>query len=245
MAELARDVVQHLARPRGQEGREAHHFEAIAPAPEAVARLCDLLIQPTAAEAIALVEAERARGVTRQGIIYGHLAPAARLLGDRWEEDAITFLDVTRGAGHLYALIRALRSDAGAMRMADDRHSALFASTPGETHHLGISIAADTFREEGWEIDLQLGATHDDLLAHVEATRPAVIGLSLSTRGRLADLIRLVVALRLLLPGTLIGVAPPAAMEEDEVFKLVDVELVFRDARQAFDDLERLKRHRV
>lgn len=42
--------------------------------------------------------------------------------------------------------------------------SALFATVPGETHTLGITMAADLFWDHGRRIDLRTGLDHDALI---------------------------------------------------------------------------------
>jgi hypothetical protein len=80
---------------------------------------------------------------------------------------------------------------------------------------------------------------HDTLAAHIEQTRPHVIGLSFSGQERLEALIRLVVTTRLIVPDAIIGVAPPA---QTALRDLVDIDLVFADARAACAQLDDLVR---
>lgn len=57
-------------------------------------------------------------------------------------------------------------------------------------------IAEDIFRDAGWEIDLQIGRTHDDLMANVEFAQPEIMALTLNGEQCLGDLTRLAVAMR-------------------------------------------------
>jgi methanogenic corrinoid protein MtbC1 len=174
-------------------------------------------------------------------VYLGYIVAAARSLGQGWEEDRYSFLEVTYGTGHLYALMRALRAETfSASRAFDGRRCALFAMVPGEEHGIGITVAADLFRDAGWEIDLQTSLDHEALVAHVEDTQPHIIGLSLSTEQRLDALIRLVVAMRITMPSAIIGVAPAANVDAGRLQRLVDIDLVFEDAPSACRDLERL-----
>jgi hypothetical protein len=52
--------------------------------------------------------------------------------------------------------------------------------------------------------------------------------------------VRLVVAIRIVVPDAILGVAPAATLDEDEIRRLVDIDLIFRDARTAREELERL-----
>ena len=111
---------------------------------------------------------------------------------------------------------------------------------PGEDHGIGVTIAADLFRQEGWEIDLRTDTDHEALLEHVEATRPQIIGLSLSTHRRLDALVRLVVAVRISIPEVIIGVAPGGDLTGDRIRQLADIDLLFDDAHSACAELVRL-----
>lgn len=141
--------------------------------------------------------------------------------------------------------MRALRHERPSAHSSfDARRCALFATDPGEDHGIGITVAADLFREVGREIDLQTDTDHDGLIAHVECTEPHIIGLSLSSAGRLDALVRSVVAMRIVMPRAIIGVAPGRDRDVQAVRSLVDIDLMFEDARSACDELERLIRLR-
>lgn len=234
---LVTEIMQRLAKFGPQEpGLDAPAIDA-----DGIAAFCDLLIQPDPADALRFVSDRRAEGVTRQSVYLGYIAGAARQLGIGWEEDRFSFVQVTIGTGHLYALMRALRAEGAALRpRADIRRTALFATVPGEDHGIGITVAADLFRDAGWEIDLQIATTHDALMAHVERSQPHIIGLSLSTEQRLDALVRLVVALRLVVPAAIIGVAPAAQYDAKGLRSLADIDLIFTDAPSARRELERL-----
>jgi methanogenic corrinoid protein MtbC1 len=238
---LASDIVRRLAST----GVRAPHVEVPVISDESVAAFCDALVRPDPIVALQFVEDRRAEGVTREAVYLGYISAAARRLGEGWDENRLSFIEVTVGTGHLYALLRALRLEGDEARPAfDARRCALFATVPGEDHGIGISVAADLFRDAGWDIDLKIDTDHNTLVAHVERTRPAIIGLSLSTEQRLEDLIRLVVAVRIVAPHAIIGVAPAATLDDDKLCSLVDIDIVFRDAREACRELDRLVRLR-
>ncbi len=238
---LAQDIVRRLATVLPREAV----FETPDIDPDKIAAFCEALIQPEAEVALRFIQDRRAEGITRQGVYLGYITAAARHLGDGWDTDSLTFAQVTYGTGHLYALMRALRAERPTAPPAmDGKRCALFATVPGEDHGIGITIAADMFRDVGWEIDLRTDTDHDALVAHVERTRPQIIGLSLSGERRLDALVRLVVAMRIAVPHAIIGVALGPSLDTDRLHALVDIDLVFRDTRAAFQDLDRLIRLR-
>lgn len=208
--------------------------------PERVAAFCDLLLQPDQhRSALAFITARRDEGATIEDVYLGYIGSAARLLGERWEADRLTPLQVTIGAGALYALMRALRGSRFVNPPLNARRAALFASVPGEQHGVGVTVAADLFREAGWDIDLQLGLDQPRLLDHVAQTRPRVIGLSLSTGERLPELVQAVLGMRLVVPAAIIGVARGGDLAADDIRRIADVDMIFGDAPSAITMLER------
>ncbi|MFN3608836.1 MAG: B12-binding domain-containing protein [Hyphomonas sp.] len=233
---LANDIVRRLARAIEQVPTQ----EVPEISGASLAAFCETLVHADPAAALSFISARRAEGVSRDGIYFGYISAAARQLGDLWDEDLLSFVDVTVGTGHLYALLRALRAEGSFGRPAFDvRRYAVFATVPGEDHGIGITIAADLFREAGWEIDLHTVTDHESLLTHMERAAPTVIGLSLSTEHRLDELMRLVVAIRIAMPHVIIGVAPGSSLDERRLTSLVDIDLVIRDVHSSRAELER------
>src|SRR6056297_1633963 len=235
---LASDIVQRLARRK----LSTPGFDIVVINEDSIADFCKTLIQTQPEAALRFIQERRAEGVTRHDVYLGYITGAARWLGTGWEEDRLSFAQVTIGTGHLYALMRSLRAEDPAYGGAfDRRRHALFATTvPGEDHGIGITVAADLFRDAGWDIDLQVKTDHDRLVTHVEQTEPQIIGLSLSTEQRLEALVRLVIAMRIMAPTAIIGVAPASDVDPKRLNKLVDIDLVFEDAPSACRELDRL-----
>ena len=234
---LASDIVQRLARRK----LTSPGFDIVVINEDSIADFCTALMQTKPEAALRFIQDRRAEGVTRHDVYLGYITGAARWLGTGWEEDRLSFAQVTIGTGHLYALMRSLRAEDPAPGAAlDRRRHALFATVPGEDHGIGITVAADLFRDAGWDIDLQVGTDHDRLVAQVEQTEPQIIGLSLSTEQRLEALVRLVIAMRIMVPTAIIGVAPASDVDPKRLNNLVDIDLVFEDAPSACRELDRL-----
>jgi methanogenic corrinoid protein MtbC1 len=238
---LASGVVRRLACTAPPTAR----VDDVAVRTDMLEAFCAALVRPTPSAARQFIADRRAEGVTREALYLGYICGAARVLGEAWDENRLTFMEVTIGAGHLHDVMRSLRAEGPSIRFAfDARRSALFATVPGEDHSIGIAVAADMFRGAGWDIDLRTSTDHDGLIAHVDRTTPSIIGLSFSTERRLNDLARLVAAMREVVPLAVIAVAPGAALEEEDIRALVDIDFLFRDARSACVELERLIRLR-
>jgi len=143
-----------------------------------------------------IIAAERAAGRPAEDIYVNFLAPAARQLGDMWKSDHITFAQVTVGSGRIFAIMRSMRHMFETSARPDEP-AVIFASVPGETHTLGVRMAADFFRNDGWNISLLVGLSHEDLLAEIAEISSRMVGLSFSGEHSLEALSQLIVALHI------------------------------------------------
>jgi methanogenic corrinoid protein MtbC1 len=237
IANLARTIVGQIAEKAKKDAPSKEH----AVNQDSLENFCTCLLNPSPDAAISFIKERLAEGVGRQKVYLGYIGAAAERLGKGWDEDRLSFVDVAIGTGHLYALMRAIR-----LKQVQSHEgfvldkSALFAAVPGETHGVGISMAANIFRDADWDIDLQLGTEHDTLVAHIEASQPKIIGLSLSSERSFEALVRLVIAIRIVAPEAILGVATGGKLEKDKVRGLVDIDLLFEDANTALDDMNAL-----
>lgn len=195
--------------------------------------LCHALLAVDDREATDIVMQAHAEGATVEVLYLGYLAEAARRLGRWWHEDRVGSVEVVIGAGRIYAIMRGLRRLFGPGQLRDARFRAVFASVPGETHMLGVAMAADLLTMHGWEIDLRAGLDHDTLVTEVGQYAYPIIGLSASSSRMLFPLARLIVALRVTNPGAWILVSGPIVALEPEVAHLVDADAAAVDFSQA------------
>lgn len=137
-----------------------------------------------------------------RGAYYGSLAPALRMLGEMWESDELSFLDMSMASGRIFAIMRGFQRDGfRPMNTATPERLALLATIPGEEHTMGITMAADLMREAGWVVDLRVDVTKDVLIADAGRLPYAVIALSGARALVEANLAGLIVALRRGTPG--------------------------------------------
>lgn len=176
-------------------------------APERVAarvhldNFCRALISTDADAAMEMIRQERREGIPLETIYIGTLAVVARRLGELWEQDKVSFLQMSVAAGRIFEIMRCLRRQIPAPRgIVRAEHHALFATVPGELHTMGVTMAADLFRNRGWEIDLRVGYEHEELVASIADRSYKVIGLSAGQPGGLVALARMVVAMRITHP---------------------------------------------
>lgn len=232
---LAQEVIVRLARW----AQNAAPTPA-APRPETdTEALGRALIGPEYAGALAIVQQARARGVPTEDLTLHYIGGAARLLGRMWEDDRIGFSDMALAAGRMLHLLRDLR-DLVPEPLPKRGRAALFAAVPGETHILGVTMAADVFRKRGWEIELQLGRDEAALADRALQGGYPIVGLSASSAERVRALGRTIVALRLRVPGIMIFVGGTLARLEPDIALRTGADGAGWKMERCLDDMEAL-----
>jgi len=222
---LAREVVARLSKQAlGTQNRHSTEQD--------VEALAKALISQDPAESASVFE--RIRGsVSDVRVLYlDYLSAASRLLGEWWEKDEATFAEVTVGVARIFGIVRRLRPYFVPDVVRQNR-TAVFAAVPGEDHTLGITLAADFFRKEGWVVDLRVSDDHDALLDRISASHPVLVGLSAGGEGALAELAQLVVAIRVSAPGTLVAIGGQLARIDPSLADAVGADLIVDEADHA------------
>ena len=194
VANLAREVIRRVA----SKASEVENVVAV-PSQNTLEKLSEALISNDELAGANQILELRSVGQSAEAIYLSHLAAAARLLGEWWEEDRIDFNKVTLGTGRIFSIMRGMRHLFEATSITQHK-TALFASTPGEDHTLGVRMAADLFRKDGWDITLKVGLDHDALVAEIEQSNIRIIGLSIGGEHSIEALMKLVVALTINCP---------------------------------------------
>lgn len=194
--------------------------------------LCLALISRNEDAAAKIVSELRADGMPVEVVYLKHLAAAARMLGDWWNEDRVSFVEVTLGSTRLLAIMRSMRHLFTPPRLSIEK-TAVFAPVPGETHLLGINMATDFLRKDGWDITLKTGLDHDELVSEIEASSCNVIGLSTSGEHSIEALARLVVALHISCPHIPILVSGSMVNDQRSMIELMGVDAIATDIDDA------------
>jgi methanogenic corrinoid protein MtbC1 len=229
ISNLAREVVRRLAfrMPR-------HENVADLPTQSEIDLLCAALLSGDNRAADQFILAARRDGVDTAAISRGYVAGAARKLGQMWDDDRISFIDVTLACGKLYGIIRGLRHVlAPQIIQGRETRPALFALVPGETHTLGIEIATDHFRRDGWDVDMLMGLDHDAMVAEADLRHYEAIVLVANSDRMLEPLTRLSLALRITQPLAHIIVAGGILDHHPDILRLVGAEAVMADLDSA------------
>lgn len=179
-------------------------------------------------------------GVPVDDVCLDHLAPAARCLGEWWENDRLPFTDVTMATSRIQAILRRMPAGRKA-RACNGCKGAVFGAVPGEQHTLGVMMAADLFRRNGWDVSLLIGLDHAEMMARLERDDRHVVGLSCSGDHSLAALEQLMIALRRTRPDVRIILSGQIATDEAAVAKLPAADAVVTNMQEAEDHMARLE----
>jgi len=223
-------VHEVLNRVKAQALRNDQSIDA--PTREKVERLCYALISDDHQEGQRFIESVYEDGASLEAIYLSYLAEAATILGEWWESDDASFYEVSIGTSRIYAIIRGLSHLFTPNRLVEVK-SAVFASVPGETHNLGIRMAADLFGREGWDINMIVGQNHDDLVSEIAQSRCPMIGLSAAGAHSAAALARLIIALRISNPWAAIILSGQITNEAEDVVSAMGLDGVVTDIPSA------------
>lgn len=121
------------------------------------------------------------RGVPADRIMVEMLAPAARYLGEMWEDDQVDFVAVTMAMWRLQEVVREVSARVPVHGCGGrEQSSALFSVLPGEQHSFGTVMIEDVFRRAGWNTELLTDCTVKELSAIVSAQSFDIIGLTVT-----------------------------------------------------------------
>ncbi len=164
-----------------------------------VERLCAALVDDDEQAAARMVVGLNQSDLSPEAVYIDYLAAAARRLNEWWEHDKASFWQITVAGCRLLAIMRSM-SHLFEPDVICDEKSAIFAGVPGEQHTVGLRMATDIFRKDGWHVVLLVGLQHDDLVDRIGNTSARVIGLSISSHQSIEALSKLIVSLHICRP---------------------------------------------
>jgi methanogenic corrinoid protein MtbC1 len=122
------------------------------PTNEDIEQLCDLLLARVEGDLTIHLLRFLDEGLTLESVLVELLTPAARQLGQLWEDDTCDFVEVTVALGRLQAVVRDLCARFGDESVTPQNRSILILPCPGETHVFCLAVLAGIFRESGWDV---------------------------------------------------------------------------------------------
>jgi len=139
----------------------------------------------------------RAKGLTQQTIFLNIITPAARHLGDLWEQDKLDFTWVAQGLLRMHHAMRHLGfENHQGPQVAGDVRRIMLASAPGSQHILGLAMVSEFFRAQAWQVVVEISTTEKALLHAVAQEWFDVVGLSVGLIEQLPHIPSLISALK-------------------------------------------------
>lgn len=237
---LPRMVLSH----RGQTG-------AVADAPATVAgvaageveQLADIALLQDTPATLSFVERKRADGLALDAVHLDLMAPAARLLGTRWEDDLVDFGQVTIATNRLRQVMRSFGlAHQGAACLRQATHRALLVPGPGDQHSFGLAMVADFFARAGWHVWSGVPDSNDQVLQMAQRDWYGIVGFSVGSVIRLDALSQLIRKLRRMSCNHRIGVmvGGPVFHQSPELVAAVGADATASDGRDAVRQAHRL-----
>jgi MerR family transcriptional regulator, light-induced transcriptional regulator len=155
------------------------------------------IIESSDAQIAKAIAGLRDRGVSVEALYLELFGPTARRLGEMWEEDTCDFSTVTVALGRLQRLLRDLSPAFGAeVEHPPMGRRALFVQPRDEQHSFGLSMVAEFFRRDGWDVIGGVGGAVAHPAVKVSDEWVDVVGFSVGTDSRLAWLRDTIAAVR-------------------------------------------------
>ncbi|WP_421852804.1 cobalamin B12-binding domain-containing protein [Novosphingobium sp.] len=168
--------------------------EALAPSSSDISALAHIVLGSDLEAAVSYVLVLRDRGLSMETLFLELLEPAARYLGQLWDEDECDFIDVTLGVARLQKLL-ATFNGSHLLPGLDTRRQVLMAVTPGDQHYFGASMVERFLSAAGWGVETAFDRSAEDIAQAAHAQWFAVAGLTVGSERslpRLEETIRLI-----------------------------------------------------
>ena len=121
----------------------------------------------------------RDKGLGIQTVFLDVITPAARYLGDLWEQDKMDFTVVAQGLLRMHHAMRHLGYETqDGPQTAGDVRRIMLASAPGSQHILGLAMVSEFFRADHWQVVVEISTSEQALVHAVAHEWFDVIGLS-------------------------------------------------------------------
>lgn len=191
------EIIPRLMLVHGQTRLEPSAPETLQLGPETTEKFTLYTLSAGHESLLAIIGGLLQQGVPMEAIYLDLLGPAARRLGEFWNDDQVSFADVTIALGKLQQVVRELSLHGPAEEgAASNGRAALFAPGPGEQHTFGIVIIEEFFRRSGWRTWTELSGEIDEIVGAVHAHRFDVFGLTASSDERLDQIAPMIMSIR-------------------------------------------------
>ena len=164
---------------------------------EEVDKLTNLLLNSEEGSFELAITVLKTHGASIDYIVLELIPEIARKLGKQWEDDSLSFADVSIGVNRLERVIYKLDYLFQANQLDRQQNKAIFiAGFPGSQHTLGSLIFANFLTYSGWQVHRPHQANIDSMVYGVSSKTLQAIAISVSTNEQLEQLPSLINLLR-------------------------------------------------
>ncbi len=129
------------------------------------------------------------QGLTLSQIYLNGIAESAKVLGDHWLSDKLSFVDCTIGFSRLHQMLHDYSAEfVTEGRLEPNGYSLLLMTEPGSQHGLGVFMLSEFFRRAGWNVTLANPADMNDFKRNFQSDWFDAVGLSLATDRHLKEI---------------------------------------------------------
>ncbi len=217
---LARSALSRLAHVRNN-----LQSPGISISPATIEAFCAFLLDADAEGATDMVRNLTASGTPYEQVADTLLAEAARRLGWQWETDALSFIDVSLGISTLLRVNSGLRIGAP-KRQLHKEGLVHFVTLDKQAHTLGIILAAEAFRQHGWDVEMILAATQGVIVEQVSQSQSFIVGLTAGRHDSLRDIAALIASLKALPCAPRILLGGSAATARPELYNPIGADVI-------------------
>ncbi|MDJ0908151.1 MAG: cobalamin B12-binding domain-containing protein [Woeseiaceae bacterium] len=214
---------------------------------ESVDEFVHLLLNHDASVATNYVTTLRSDGIPLAALYLDLLAPAARRLGEMWEEDICSFTDVTIGVCRMHQVLLEFSRcfDAG-MQSKDPGRNALILPVPQEQHTFGLFMVMEFMRKASWNCYSGQPSSKREFLKLAGAQDFDVIGLSVGNTSHLDLAAELVADVRASSRNrdAIILAGGKVFLDDPDAATRIGADAMAADGREAVEALASLSIHR-
>ena len=230
------EIIPRLMLVHAQTGLNSRTSDVVELGPETTEKFALYTLSAGHESLLAIIGSLLQQGVSMEAIYLDLLGPTARRLGDFWNDDQVSFADVTIALGRLQQVVRELSLHGPAEEgPASNGRAALFSPAPGEQHTFGIVIIEEFFRRSGWRTWTELSGEVDEIVGAVQAHRFDLFGLTASSDERLDQIAPMIMSIRRASRNRDISVMVGGRLfqERPELVAKIGADAMAADAREA------------
>ena len=164
---------------------------------EEINKLTNLLLDTEEGSFELAITVLKTHGAPIDYIVLDLIPSIARQLGKQWEDDSLSFADVSIGVNKLERVIHKLDYLFQANQLDRQQNKSIFISGfPGSQHSLGTLIFANFLIYSGWQVHRPHQVNIDSIVYGVSSKAIQAIAISISTNEQLEKLPELINLLR-------------------------------------------------